>query len=490
MFYRPSLLVCCTLSSLGILAIPPSAVMAQSTENACYPGISLAQEAVKAGKVAVTAQEWEEIAQKWQKAADLLAQVSPEEPCYAEDPNRVESYGNNMQVALQEAEKLPATPLPNLRRGDRGPEVKQLQQLLKRSGHYQGEANEDYDDSTLEAVVAFQTASGLSADGEVGQRTWERLQEAPIIASGGSTGAGEETKDGEKKQKKPKKALSGWMGWAMMGAGGLLVLGGTIFVLLKLFNRGDDEEEYEDEEYEEGETPALAPSPSESAVEDNGAIEPPSDSTDNLDNLSDGVNGDRPTVIPTPVPEPVAATSPPLEKNAEPPGAILPVNQTSRLPKLSIVDNLISQLHSSEPQQRRQAIWELGEQGNSLAVQPLLNLLLDCDSGERTLILAALSQIGVKTIKPMNRALSLSLQDENPEVRKNAIRDFTRMYELIATVSHMMCHAVDDPDGEVREVAEWSVKQLRRISAASNMVKLTSEKPPRPSDDLWDDDDE
>ena len=504
MSYRPSLLVFCALSSLGILAIPHSGTMAQSTENACYPGISLAQEAVQAGKAATTTKEWEEIAQKWQKAADLLAQVSPEEACYQEDPNRVESYRNNQQVALEEAEKRSTAALPNLRRGDEGADVKRLQEWLKLLDYYKGEVNGVYDDATLEAVVAFQSASGLGADGEVGQQTWERLQAAQASIST-STDSSESTEDGEKKSKKKKSSgKQKWIGWAMMGVGGLAVLGGTIFVLLKLFNRTNDDE-YDDEDYEEDENeqgesaPTLASNPGENGIDENGSTGATQPSLDvelsdsgNGDGANgngvpdDGVNGDR--TIPS---EPVAATSAPLEKNAnpEPPGAILPVNQTSRLPKLSIVDNLINQLHSPEPQQRRQAIWELGEQGNSLAVQPLLNLLLDCDSQEQTLILAALSQIGTKTIKPMNRAFSLSLQDENPEVRKNAIRDFTNMYDLVAMVSHMMCHAVDDPDDEVREVAEWSVKKLRRISDMSNKVKLTSEKPPRPSDDLWDDED-
>jgi hypothetical protein len=63
------------------------------------------------------------------------------------------------------------------------------------------------------------------------------------------------------------------------------------------------------------------------------------------------------------------------------------------------------------------------------------------------------------------------------------------MYELIATVSHMMCHAVDDPDEEVQEVAEWAVLQLRRISAMSNRVKLKEKRSSDSSDDFLDDED-
>jgi vesicle coat complex subunit len=84
------------------------------------------------------------------------------------------------------------------------------------------------------------------------------------------------------------------------------------------------------------------------------------------------------------------------------------------------------------------------------------------------LILSALSEIGTRTIKPMSKALAISLQDDNADVRKNAIRDLTRIYDLVAQVSQMVqkC-SVDDPDDEVRETATWALKQLNRIRPVS-----------------------
>jgi vesicle coat complex subunit len=68
----------------------------------------------------------------------------------------------------------------------------------------------------------------------------------------------------------------------------------------------------------------------------------------------------------------------------------------------------------------------------------------------------------------MNRALALSLQDQNPDVRKNAIRDLTRIYDLVSQISQLLRHAVDDSDAEVQETARWALSQLSQINTMSN----------------------
>jgi hypothetical protein len=60
----------------------------------------------------------------------------------------------------------------------------------------------------------------------------------------------------------------------------------------------------------------------------------------------------------------------------------------------------------------------------------------------------------------MNQALAISLQDKNPQVRKNAIRDLTRLYDIMSQISQLICHALDDSDEEVQETARWAIKQL------------------------------
>ena len=135
--------------------------------------------------------------------------------------------------------------------------------------------------------------------------------------------------------------------------------------------------------------------------------------------------------------------------------------------KVDIIETLIEDLQHLNPAQRGKAIWELGQQGDSRAVEPLLDLLGNSDSKQYSLILASLSEIGIRTLKPMNNAWSISLQNENPEVRKNAIRDLTRIYELVNQISHLLHRATDDPDAEVQETARWAISRLNRIRPRS-----------------------
>ena len=157
------------------------------------------------------------------------------------------------------------------------------------------------------------------------------------------------------------------------------------------------------------------------------------------------------------------------------------VEETSAPSKINLIDQLIKDLAHPHPTKRHKAIWELGNRGDSRAIEPLVNLLLNSDSKQHSLILSSLSEIGIKTLKPMNRAWLISLQNESAEVRKNAIRDLTRIYELVNQVSHLLQRAADDPDAEVQETARWALTQLNRNlpisgndkSSRSNSSNLT-----------------
>ena len=138
----------------------------------------------------------------------------------------------------------------------------------------------------------------------------------------------------------------------------------------------------------------------------------------------------------------------------------LPIQQTTRLPNLDIVSELVRDLQEPDPRRRRKAIWELAQRGDSRAVKPLVAIMTQADSHERSLILAALSQICVRVLKPINQALAISLQDDNAQVRKNAIRDSTKIYDLMLQVRQLLQHAASDPETEVRETAQWALNQL------------------------------
>lgn len=65
-----------------------------------------------------------------------------------------------------------------LRKGDRGDEVKDLQERLNALGYDCGEADGVFGTRTKNAVVRFQTSNGLDPDGIVGHKTWAALDNA------------------------------------------------------------------------------------------------------------------------------------------------------------------------------------------------------------------------------------------------------------------------------------------------------------------------
>ncbi|MGF1494156.1 MAG: HEAT repeat domain-containing protein, partial [Microcoleaceae cyanobacterium] len=129
-----------------------------------------------------------------------------------------------------------------------------------------------------------------------------------------------------------------------------------------------------------------------------------------------------------------------------------------------VITRLILNLQRPDPRIRNRAIWELGQNGDSRAIQPLVDLLLTSDSKQRSLILATLSEIGTRALQPMGRALTFSLQDENAEVRKNAIRDLTRIYDMTLQLNQLLQRAIYDPDPEVQETAQWALDKFSRIN--------------------------
>lgn len=70
------------------------------------------------------------------------------------------------------------TTKPTLRRGDKGEDVKALQQMLIDRGYDLGKwgADGSYGAQTAEAVKAFQRSCGLTADGICGPKTWAALE--------------------------------------------------------------------------------------------------------------------------------------------------------------------------------------------------------------------------------------------------------------------------------------------------------------------------
>lgn len=157
----------------------------------------------------------------------------------------------------------------------------------------------------------------------------------------------------------------------------------------------------------------------------------------------------------------LSRSSPPVDEVQTP---VEPSSVSVRLPRVDSTQASISALHHAASDRRRQAIWELGQQGDSRAMQPLIEAMTEADSVQRSLILGALTEIGIRTLKPINQVLLISIQDSSPTVRQNAIRDVTRVVDRVTQLvgqlhqlNQLLQAATDDADETVRDTAEWAI---------------------------------
>ena len=144
----------------------------------------------------------------------------------------------------------------------------------------------------------------------------------------------------------------------------------------------------------------------------------------------------------------------------KPPDASSWHQQANRLPNLDLVDELIKDLQEPNARIRHRAIRELTQRGDSRAVKPLVELMIHSNSLERSLVLEALTQISMLTLQPMNQALTDSIQDESAQVRTNAIRELSQVYDLMSQVNQLLSHATEDSDAEVQEIARRALNQM------------------------------
>ena len=193
-------------------------------------------------------------------------------------------------------------------------------------------------------------------------------------------------------------------------------------------------------------------------------IEPENSPSENIDLVEEETLIAPSQTIPTSEAETVEDPLQEIEtQKTEPSKNEIILSSDSQISKMDMVLELISDLQKSDRQIRQRTIWELAQKGDSRAMQPLVELMINVDSQERGLILEAMTQIASRTLKPMNQALMMSLEDNNPSVKQNAIRDLTRVYELMNQVTQRLSLVVDDSDEEVQKTAEWALKQLNQL---------------------------
>jgi len=78
------------------------------TQDAFSQAVRIAQQAAAEGQSATTPAEWLDLAARWQRASDLMAEVPPQDDRYPVAQDRVLTYQQNSELALQQAEQLQA----------------------------------------------------------------------------------------------------------------------------------------------------------------------------------------------------------------------------------------------------------------------------------------------------------------------------------------------------------------------------------------------
>ena len=152
---------------------------------------------------------------------------------------------------------------------------------------------------------------------------------------------------------------------------------------------------------------------------------------------------------------------------------------TSHNTEIDVVAELIQDLQQSNnlkdtnarKKLRRKAIWELSQCNDFRAVEPLIQTMPQADSLEKNLILDAITQIAKRTFVNIDNALLTSLEDENAEVRKNAIQDLTSLYQSMSSIILRLSKMIDDRDREVRQTANWALEQLGQMSDSVTSIE-------------------
>ncbi len=96
------------------------------------------------------------------------------------------------------ADTSTTTTTDGLKRGDKGAEVKKLQQRLKELGYYTAYIESEYGSKTVEAVKAFQKKNGLTADGEADAATLKKLNSTSAVSANNNVSTSTTLKSGAK----------------------------------------------------------------------------------------------------------------------------------------------------------------------------------------------------------------------------------------------------------------------------------------------------
>jgi len=325
-------------------------------------------------------------------------------------------YSGGVFASSRKPVSTPIT-ISNLHTAD--PEIEVVQVQLKALGYYRDKIDGRYNQTTQKSIAQFQKATRLKrSDGIADLTTKIALKRALTSTTGCSLTSNSPPPVNLRTQKPTSKYT-----FLIVGVLGTLGIVGAILWLRNMRNNL-----LLSQQLSESTTPAEKLLTSSGSTSPQLLLEP----------------GETPALPPAP--------------------EILAINKTFPLTQLSAVEQLIQELHTENPIKRRLAIWNLGQQGDSRAVQPLIDLMANVDSQQRGLILSALAEIGARTLKPMKRVLAISMQDKSPQVRQNAIRDLLRICDMMGQMSYILRHALEDVDPEVQATARYALNHMNHFN--------------------------
>lgn len=124
------------------------------------------------------------------------------------------------------------------------------------------------------------------------------------------------------------------------------------------------------------------------------------------------------------------------------------------------VVELIKYLQQPDEDLRRQAIWELAQIGDSRGIEPLIKILSQVNSIDRSLVIEAITQIARRSFQPIEELLFFTFDDANPETKQSAIRDLAVVYAFVAPITKQLARMQVDRDLQVRRTAKLAIEQL------------------------------
>ena len=145
-------------------------------------------------------------------------------------------------------------------------------------------------------------------------------------------------------------------------------------------------------------------------------------------------------------------------------------------------DNLFNEISTDDDQdciaRRRKAIWELTKIGDYRSIEPLLKIVPQVGEPDKSLIIEAVTQISSRSFQPINEQLFANLQDRDPGVRLNAVKDLKNLYQFVAPAITKTAQMQSDVDYEVRQTAIQALVQLNAnpLPTFSDSAKNSAER--------------